>query len=136
MASETTAAGAAPVAAKTETATGERGARRVETGIVLSDVRQKTITVEVKRLVKHARYGKYIFRSTHLHAHDEKNEAKKGDRVEIVETRPISKQKRWRLIQVIERAAVLGLIEIKDVDVAAPKKDAPTVAVAEAPKAD
>jgi|SRR5689334_13413972 small subunit ribosomal protein S17 len=101
----------------------ERGDRRVEIGIVLSDVRNKTITVEVKRLVKHARYGKYIFRSTHLHAHDEKDEAKKGDRVEIVETRPISKQKRWRLIRVVERAAVLGSLDIKDVDVLAPKKE-------------
>jgi len=132
MASETTAA-----AAKTNDATAERGARRVEVGIVLSDVRQKTITVEIKHLVKHPRYGKYIFRSTHLHAHDEKNEAKKGDRVEIVETRPISKQKRWRLTKVIERAAVLGQLEIKEVDVAAPKKEAPKPAAPapEAPKA-
>ena len=79
-------------------------------------MRQKTITVEIKRLVKHPRYGKYIFRSTHLHAHDEKNEAKKGDRVEVVETRPISKQKRWRLVKIIERAAVLGTLDIKEVD--------------------
>jgi small subunit ribosomal protein S17 len=115
--------GAAPAtAAKKTDSTSERGDRRVEIGIVLSDVRNKTITVEVKRLVKHARYGKYIFRSTHLHAHDEKNEAKKGDRVEIVETRPISKQKRWRLIRVVERAAVLGSLDIKEVDVLAPKK--------------
>ena len=68
------------------------GGRRTEEGIVISDVRQKTITVEVRRLVKHARYGKYLFRSTNLHAHDEKDEAKKGDRVEISETRPLSKQ--------------------------------------------
>jgi len=118
--------GAAPAGAakKTDDLSG-RGDRRVEIGIVLSDVRNKTITVEVKRLVKHARYGKYIFRSTHLHAHDEKDEAKKGDRVEIVETRPISKQKRWRLIKVVERAAVLGSLDIKEVDVLAPKKEAP-----------
>ena len=101
-----------------------RGARRVEVGIVLSDVRNKTITVEVKHLAKHARYGKYLNRSTHLHAHDEKNEAKKGDRVEVVETRPISKQKRWRLVQIVERAAVLGTLDIKEVEVA-PKKAAP-----------
>ena len=129
MASETAAAGAA-------NQTSERGTRRTEEGIVLSDVRNKTITVEVKHLVKHPRYGKYIFRSTHLHAHDEKNEAKKGDRVEVVETRPISKQKRWRLIRVIERAAVLGTLDIKDVDVKAPKKEAPKAApAADAPKA-
>jgi small subunit ribosomal protein S17 len=116
-------------AAKTETES-ERGNRRTEIGIVLSDVRQKTITVEVRHLIKHARYGKYIYRSTHLHAHDEKNEAKKGDRVEIIETRPISKQKRWRLIKVIERAAVLGSLDIKDVEVNAPKKEAPKAAPA------
>jgi small subunit ribosomal protein S17 len=116
MASATAAAGAA------KTAADERGSRRVETGIVISDVRKKTITVEIKHQVKHRRYGKYLNRSTHLHAHDEKNEAKKGDRVEIVETRPISKQKRWRLVRVVERAAVLGQLDIKEVEVAPPKK--------------
>ena len=120
MASEAAAAGAAKAAQDDH----DRGDRSVEEGIVLSDVRQKTITVEIKRLVKHPRYGKYIFRSTHLHAHDEKNEAKKGDRVEVVETRPISKQKRWRLVRVVERAAVLGTLDIKDVEIA-PKKQAP-----------
>ena len=104
--------------------------RRTEVGIVTSDVRQKTIRVEIKRQVKHARYGKYITRSTNLHAHDERNEAKKGDRVEIVETRPMSKQKRWRLVKVIEKAAVLGALEIKEVEAVAPKKTE-EVAVAE-----
>ena len=105
----------ADVAEKTATtATAESsGGRRNEEGIVISDVRNKTITVEIKRLVKHARYGKYIFRSTNLHAHDEKDEAKMGDRVEIVETRPMSKQKRWKLVKIVERAAVLSAIEIK-----------------------
>ncbi len=126
MASETTAATAA-------TATSERGKRRVEVGIVISDVRNKTITVEVRHLVKHARYGKYIYRSTHLHAHDEKDEAKKGDRVEVVETRPISKQKRWRLIRVVEHAAVLGQLDIKEVEIAPAKAEpaAPPAAPAE-----
>ena len=128
MASETAAA-----TPKSTTETGNRGDRRVVEGIVLSDVRQKTITVEIKRLVKHARYGKYIFRSTHVHAHDEKNEAKKGDRVEVVETRPISKQKRWRLVKIIERAAVFGTLDIKEVDVAQ-KKQAPVAAPAAAPE--
>jgi small subunit ribosomal protein S17 len=96
--------------------------RRTEVGIVTSDVRQKTIRVEVKRQVKHARYGKYITRSTNLHAHDERNEAKKGDRVEVVETRPMSKQKRWRLVKIVEKAAVMGALEIKEVEVVAPKK--------------
>jgi len=110
------------------------GGRRSEVGIVTSDVRQKTIKVEIKRLVKHPRYGKYIFRSTNLHAHDEKNEAKKGDRVEVIETRPLSKQKRWRLVKIVERAAVLGQLEIKEVEEVAPKKHEPVteVAVAEA----
>src|SRR5579862_7815 len=98
-------------AAATATAKAERGSRNVEIGIVTSDVRKKTITVEIRRLVKHPRYGKYIFRSTKLHAHDENNEAKKGDRVEVIETRPLSKQKRWRLVRVVERAAVLGQLE-------------------------
>ena len=119
-------------AAKTGGSHESHGGRRSEEGIVISDVREKTITVEIKRLVKHARYGKYIFRSTNLHAHDEKNEARKGDRVEIMETRPISKQKRWRLVKIIERAAILGQLDIKEVVVAAPK--APVVP-AEAPKA-
>jgi len=127
MASETAAA-----PAKADAENSERGNRRVEIGIVLSDVRQKTITVEVRHLVKHARYGKYMYRSTHLHAHDEKNEAKKGDRVEVIETRPLSKQKRWRLVRIIERAAVLGQLDIKDVEVNAPKKEKPK----EEPKAE
>ena len=97
-------------AAKTAeaTATSSTSGRRTEEGIVTSDVREKTIRVEIKRLVKHPRYGKYIFRSTNLHAHDEKNEAKMGDRVEIIETRPTSKQKRWALVKIVERAAVMG----------------------------
>jgi small subunit ribosomal protein S17 len=99
---------------------------RTERGRVLSDKRQKTITVEVTRTVKHPKYGKYIHRSTKYHAHDEKNEAKRGDRVEICQTRPISKQKRWRLLRVIERAADLGGIEVKEVEVpgAKPKTEA------------
>src|SRR5438067_13772520 len=128
MASETKAASGA----KATDADSNRGARRVEVGIVLSDVRNKTITVEVKHLVKHPRYGKYIFRSTKLHAHDENNEAKKGDRVEVVETRPMSKQKRWRLVKVVEHAAVLGQLDIKDVDGLAKKPEATVVGAAPA----
>ncbi|MBI3830003.1 MAG: 30S ribosomal protein S17 [Planctomycetes bacterium] len=90
---------------------------RTERGRVMSDKREKTITVEVTRTVKHPKYGKYIHLSTKYNAHDEKNEAKKGDRVEICQTRPISKQKRWRLLRVLERAADLGGIEVKEVEV-------------------
>jgi small subunit ribosomal protein S17 len=111
----------------------DRGTRRVETGIVISDVRNKTITVAVSHLIKHPRYGKYLNRSTNLHAHDEKNEAKKGDRVEIVETRPLSKQKRWRLVKIVERAVVLGALDIKEVDTKAKKAEAkPAAAEGEA----
>jgi len=113
----------------------ERGNRRVEVGIVISDARNKTRTVEVKRQVKHARYGKYMFRSTKLHVHDEQNEAKKGDLVEVVETRPLSKQKRWRLIRVVERAAVLGSLDIKEVEVPVKQPETPAQTAPEAPKA-
>ena len=84
--------------------TTERRARKRMVGIVTSDKREKTITVSVSRLVKHPKYGKYLRRSTKFTAHDETNQAGAGDKVEIVEARPMSKQKRWRLIQVIEKA--------------------------------
>lgn len=88
----------------TSEATQERSAPVTRIGVVTSDKRNKTITVEVRNLFKHPQYGKYIYRSTMYHAHDEKNEAKQGDRVEIIYSRPISKQKRWRLTKVITRA--------------------------------
>lgn len=93
------------------------GPRRMQVGIVRSDKRDKTITVEVRRVVKHAKYGKYLNRSTNYHAHDERNEAKTGDRVEISETRPLSKQKRWRLVRVVDRAAELGALDLKEVEI-------------------
>ena len=77
--------------------------RSEKTGVVVSDKRDKTITVEVRRLIKHRQYGKYIYRSTKYHAHDEKNDAGMGDKVEIRETRPQSKQKRWSLVRIVER---------------------------------
>jgi small subunit ribosomal protein S17 len=82
----------------------DRGHRRRETGVVVSDAMDKTITVVLRHLVKHPKYGKYVYRSTRCYAHDEKNEAREGDRVEIMETRPLSKKKRWRLVGVVERA--------------------------------
>ncbi len=84
----------------------ERGHRRREAGVVISDKGDKTITVEVRTLVRHPRYSKYVRRTTRCHAHDEGNEACVGDRVEIMETRPISRTKRWRLVSVMERAPV------------------------------
>ncbi|MCZ7647375.1 MAG: 30S ribosomal protein S17 [Planctomycetota bacterium] len=83
--------------------------RSTEMGIVISDKRDKTITVEVRRLLKHAKYGKYLYKSTKLHAHDEKDEARTGDRVLLEATRPVSKQKRWRLLKILEKAPELDI---------------------------
>ena len=80
-----------------------RGKRRVEVGVVTRDKMNKTRRVEIPRLVKHARYGKYIKRRTVCHVHDEKNESHTGDTVEIMETRPLSKLKNWRLVRVVTR---------------------------------
>ena len=78
---------------------------RTATGKVVSDKRNKTITVQVERRIKHPVYGKYIIRSSKLHAHDEKNECKIGDVVTIYETRPISKNKTWRLYRIEKQTA-------------------------------
>lgn len=80
----------------------QRGKRRTRIGVVDSDKMQKTIVVVVERLVQHAKYKKYIHKFTRYKAHDEKNEAKIGDKVEIMETRPLSKTKTWRLVKVLE----------------------------------
>ena len=82
----------------------ERGQRRVEVGVVTSDKMNKTRRVEIPRLVKHARYGKYIRRRTICHVHDEQNESRLGDTVEIMESRPLSKTKHWRLLRVVIKA--------------------------------
>lgn len=88
-----------------ETATtDERNARKERVGVVQSDKMNKTITVSVRRQMKHPMYGKYLERSSTHMAHDEENEANEGDTVRIMETRPISKNKRWRLVEIIERA--------------------------------
>ncbi len=78
--------------------------RRVRTGIVESNAAHKTIKVRIDRRVKHAKYGKYLKRSTRLQAHDEKNEANCGDTVEIVECRPLSKTKSWRLARIVRKS--------------------------------
>jgi small subunit ribosomal protein S17 len=85
-------------------ATQVRGNRRVEVGVVTSDKMNKTRRVEIPRLVKHVRYGKYIRRRTICHVHDEGNESHLGDTVEIMESRPLSKTKHWRLIRVVKKA--------------------------------
>ncbi len=84
--------------------TSERASRKVRVGVVISDGRDKTVTVEVPVAYKHPRYDKIVRRSAKFHAHDENNEARMGDTVRIVETRPVSKQKRWRVAEIVERA--------------------------------
>ena len=80
---------------------------RTATGRVVSDKMNKTITVLVERRVKHPVYGKFVRKSTRLHAHDENNECKEGDLVMIAECRPISKSKAWRLVEVVEKATIV-----------------------------
>ena len=82
----------------------QRSSRAAKSGFVISDGRDKTITVKVEYVVRHAKYGKYLRRRTVLHVHDQKNEAVIGDLVEISECRPISKTKRWRLLRVVSRS--------------------------------
>jgi small subunit ribosomal protein S17 len=78
--------------------------RKVREGLVISTKMDKTVVVAVVKHVRHRRYGKTMQRTSHLYAHDENNEAREGDRVRISETRPISKQKHWRVEEVLERA--------------------------------
>lgn len=80
------------------------GVKRSQVGRVVSDKMDKTVTVLLERKVKHALYGKYIKRSTKVHAHDEDNNCAEGDTVRIEECRPLSKNKSWRVIEVLERA--------------------------------
>jgi small subunit ribosomal protein S17 len=82
----------------------ERKLRKTKVGVVKSNKMQKTITVAVERMVKHPIYGKFVKKTTKFHAHDEKGECNIGDVVKIMETRPLSKTKRWRLVEVIEKA--------------------------------
>ena len=84
--------------------TTERNARKSRTGLVVSDKMDKTVVVAIERRVPHPIYGKMITRTKRLKAHDEENSAKVGDTVRIVETRPLSKDKRWRLVEIIDRA--------------------------------
>lgn len=81
-----------------------RNARKERTGKVVSNKMNKSITIAVERKVKHAKYGKFIHKTTKLMAHDENQECGIGDTVRIMETRPLSKLKRWRLVEVIEKA--------------------------------
>ncbi len=83
-----------------------RGKRKKQVGVVVSGKMDKTVVVQIERLVKHQTYGKYIRRHAKLMAHDEKNECKMGDKVMVIECRPISKRKRWRVSKKLEEAGV------------------------------
>ena len=81
-----------------------RNLRKTRTGVVSSNKMDKTVTVAVERKVKHPIYGKFVKKTTKFHAHDEKNECAVGDVVKIMESRPLSKTKRWRLVEIVEKA--------------------------------
>ncbi|NLG68273.1 MAG: 30S ribosomal protein S17 [Firmicutes bacterium] len=82
----------------------QRGKRKVREGVVVSNKMMKTVVVEVERLVRHPVLGKVLRRTSRFKAHDEHNECREGDRVLIMETRPLSKEKRWRVVQILARA--------------------------------
>ncbi len=82
----------------------ERGKRKTEIGLVVSDAMDKTVVVEVRDAAAHSTYGKIVRRNKRLKAHDESNDAGVGDRVRIMETRPLSKSKRWRVVEIVEKA--------------------------------
>jgi small subunit ribosomal protein S17 len=87
--------------------------KRVAVGVVTSDKSAKTRRVEIPRLVRHPRYGKLLRRKTICYAHDENEESKTGDTVEIVESRPRSKQKRWELVRVVEKGRLVDLAALR-----------------------
>ena len=84
--------------------TTDRNRRKLRVGKVVSDRMEKTIVVSIERLVKHALYGRYVRRRSKFKVHDEKNECRIGDTVRFMETRPMSKDKRWRFVEIVERA--------------------------------
>jgi small subunit ribosomal protein S17 len=84
--------------------TTERNRRKTRVGKVVSDRMDKTIVVSIERLVKHPQYGRYVRRRSKFKVHDEKNECKEGDTIRFMETRPLSKEKRWRFVEFVERA--------------------------------
>ena len=82
----------------------DRGRRKMRVGKVVSDKMQKTVVVVIERLVKHPTYKRYVRRRSRFKVHDEKNECKEGDTIRFMETRPLSKEKRWRFVEFVERA--------------------------------
>ena len=95
---------AARESATRDRATRDRGTRKTRLGVVVSDKMEKTVVVAIERRVPHPVYGKMVTRTKKFQAHDEENSAKVGDRVRIMETRPLSKHKRWRVVEIVERA--------------------------------
>ena len=87
-----------------EQSSDERGRRKIREGLIVSDVMDKTVVVEIAERFQHARYGKTLSKTRKLKVHDGENDTKVGDRVRIIETRPLSKTKRWRVAEVLERA--------------------------------
>lgn len=92
----------------------KRGRKAIKTGIVISDRMDKSVVVRVDSLTKHPLYKKYIRKRAKFMAHDETNACKIGDRVEIIESRPLSKMKRWRVLKIIEKGAGLQIGELKE----------------------
>lgn len=95
---------AAPEAAESAGGKQKRNLRKTREGIVVSDKMQKTIVVRIEERVQHPKYGKFVRRSAKFKAHDENNECGVGDKVKIMEVRPLSKDKRWRLVEILEKA--------------------------------
>lgn len=87
--------------------------KRTEIGVVVSDKAAKTRRVEIPRLVKHAKYGKYLRRRTVCHVHDENNESHAGDTVEIIESRPMSRLKRWALVRIVEKNKAVDVAALR-----------------------
>jgi len=87
-----------------QTTATERGRRKMRTGVVVSDKMDKTVLIRIDRQVRHRLYDKTVRRSSKLAAHDEQNDAHVGDTVRVMETRPLSKSKRWRVVEIVERA--------------------------------
>ncbi len=101
------------------TAPGERSSRKTQIGFVTSRSGDKSVKVTVPFKTPHPLYHKVVNRQTVLHAHDEKNETRVGDKVEIMETRPLSRLKRWRIVSVIQKAVTTDAIAVSETDVAA-----------------
>ena len=101
---DATTRGAGAGAGTAAAARNARNARKTRVGVVVSDKMQKTVVVAIERRLAHPVYGKMVTRTKRLKAHDEQNAAKTGDTVRIMETRPLSKDKRWRVVEIVERA--------------------------------